>query len=61
MNEIMSCPQCGIEITDHTAVCPRCNAVIDRKNDEEVRHRKFPSLDENSGRVQQPETIFPDE
>jgi uncharacterized Zn finger protein (UPF0148 family) len=49
MNNVTTCPHCGIEIIEGVAVCPRCNAVINVEYQQEIQATKNPSLDENSG------------
>ncbi len=58
MTMIRECPNCGIEVTDQTPHCPRCNAVINRREAYDSDDPAFPTLDENSGRVE-PETLPP--
>lgn len=53
MSDVVTCPHCGIEIVDEVAVCPRCNAVINGDQEGEIQAHKVPSLDENSGRLQE--------
>ncbi len=52
MCEIITCPHCGIEIVNESAVCPSCNAVINEELEREVLASKVPTLDDNSGRIQ---------
>lgn len=56
--QIIACPRCSLEVAEHAPRCPRCNAVIDRRITDDASDVGFPTLDENSGRVE-PETLPP--
>lgn len=57
-NQLRQCPACGIEVTEQSPHCPRCNAVINVEQAAQNEDPTFPTLDENSGRVE-PETLPP--
>ena len=52
------CHECGMEVNVDEKTCPRCNAVLkpDASSDP-----KYPSLDDNSGRVRQHDSGLTDE
>jgi hypothetical protein len=49
MNNVTTCPHCGLEIIEGVAVCPGCNAVLKPEHQQEIQASKNPSLDENTG------------